>query len=272
MARCSLSAEHPLLAQIAAGKVFALGHRGARAYAPMNTIPSFLLAMEQGADGVELDVWRTRDGHLVVIHDDTVDSTTDGSGHIHDMTLAEVKALDAGAWFDPRYAGVRIPTLDEVFDALPTSAVINVEIKKLEDEAPDTDGIEALTAACILRHQAQDRVIVSSFNRHALRHFRQQPGTDAIPLGYLYMAGDAVSLLGDFAAQVSFLHPYHEPLTAEIVQAIRAGGRQINTWTVNERERMTALLEMGVIGLISDVPDVMRTAVDEWQRARPAHG
>lgn len=247
-----------------------LGHRGARAYAPMNTLPAFDLAMKQGADGVELDVWRTADGHVVVIHDETVDATTNGSGQVQKMTLAELKALDAGGWFDQRYSGVQIPTLDEVVAALPASAIINVEIKKTDMLAAETDGVEALVADCIRRHRLEERVIVSSFSPHALRHFAAQPGMEAVALGCLYMVGTAADVFGDMAERAAFLHPYHELLTPETAQAIRASGKLINSWTVNDSARMTALLDVGVSALISDVPDVARAAVDAWLAARPS--
>ncbi|MGQ9907929.1 MAG: glycerophosphodiester phosphodiesterase [Candidatus Flexifilum sp.] len=259
-----------MLRQMQAEKRLVLGHRGARAYAPMNTLPAFALAMEQGADGVELDVWRTADGHAVVIHDETVDATTNGRGQVQKMTLAELKALDAGGWFAPQYAGVSIPTLDEVFAALPTSAIINVEIKKPDDRSAETDGVEALVADCIRRHRAEERVIVSSFNPHALRHFAAQPGMETVLLGCLYAFGSPAELFGDIAERAAFLHPYHELLTPEVAQAIRASGKYINTWTVNERARMTTLLDIGVSALISDVPDVARAAVDDWLAARSA--
>lgn len=250
-----------------------LGHRGARAYAPMNTLPGFALAMQQGADGVELDVWRTADGHLVVLHDDTVDDTTDGRGSIHAMTLEMVKTLDAGTWFGAAYAGTPVPTLDEVFAALPSPALINVEIKKTDNETADTDGIEALVAACIDRHAAHDRVIVSSFSLWALHHFH---AVSRVPLalGYLYMADQepaaVLAGLGDLANSVHHLHPYHEPLTHAVVQAITETGRQVNTWTVNDAGRMRELLDMGVQGIITDVPDVGRAVVDAWLHERDA--
>src|SRR5690606_40107102 len=96
-------------------KPLRVAHRGARAEGPENTLAAIRLALEKGADGFELDVHRTRDGHLVVCHDETVDRTTDGTGAIGAMTLAELKRLDAGRWFDERFAGERIPTLDEVW-------------------------------------------------------------------------------------------------------------------------------------------------------------
>ncbi len=94
------------------------GHRGAKAYAPMNTIPSFELAAKQGAHGIELDVHRSKDGYPVIMHNFSVDETTNGTGRVTAMTLSELKALDAGSWFSPQFKGVTIPTLDEVFEAV----------------------------------------------------------------------------------------------------------------------------------------------------------
>ncbi|HEY8531638.1 MAG TPA: glycerophosphodiester phosphodiesterase family protein, partial [Limnochorda sp.] len=113
-------------------KPLILAHRGASAEAPENTLAAFRLALEQGADGFELDIHRTRDGHLVVCHDERVDRTTDGTGFIGSMTLAELKKLDAGRWFDARFAGERIPTLDEVWALVEEAGgirLLNIEVK-----------------------------------------------------------------------------------------------------------------------------------------------
>nr|MCU0514644.1 glycerophosphodiester phosphodiesterase [Anaerolineae bacterium] len=144
-----------------AGQTLVFGHRGAKAYAPMNTLPAFELAATQGAHGIELDVHRSRDGYPVIVHDFTVDHTTDGRGLVTALTLAELKALDAGSWFSPAFAGTRIPTLDEVFAAVGQRLYINVEIKAAHE---DSDGVEQVVADCIVRHAMQRRVLVSSFN------------------------------------------------------------------------------------------------------------
>src|SRR5690349_8300386 len=105
------------------------GHRGAMAYAPENTMPSFELAHEMGADEIELDVQRSKDGRLVVIHDQRVDRTTDGHGHVWELTFEELRSLDAGAPFDARFRGTRIPTLDEVLTWARGKVAVAVEIK-----------------------------------------------------------------------------------------------------------------------------------------------
>ena len=150
-----------LLDEFYGGRLLVFGHRGARAYAPMNTLPSFELALAQGADGVELDVRLTRDCEMIIMHNETVDETSDGEGRVADFTLAELKALDAGSWFGEAFKGVRVPTLDEVFEAIGRRTRINVEIKA---EGLRSDGIEQKVANAIRRHNLLRSVIVSSFN------------------------------------------------------------------------------------------------------------
>lgn len=248
--------------------VLVFGHRGAKAYAPMNTLPSFLLAVEQGADGVELDVWLSKDGHLVIIHDATVDGTTDGHGEVQAMSLAELKALDAGGWFAPNFAGTRIPTLDEVFDALPSDFLINVEIKKVDNTSTETDGVEAAVAECIRRHQAQERVIVSSFSLNALERFHA--AMSDVALGYLYVAPEQVEAAQASPLEFDFMHPLHESVTSDLINKHRALGSLTNVWTVNDAQRMRWLIEAGVNGLITDAPDVGRSVVNEWKRGTQA--
>jgi glycerophosphoryl diester phosphodiesterase len=248
---------HNLILQaIRDGETLVYGHRGAKAYAPMNTLPAFQLAAEQGAHGIELDVHRSKDGHPVIVHDFEVDETTDGTGHVTQMTLAELKALDAGRWFGAEFAGVRIPTLDEVFEDLGARLFINVEIKS---ESLETDGVEEVVADCIRRHNMAARVLVSSFNPHSLRRFRAL--MPEVPIGYLvapfYL--EELGTLDDLAYEA--YHPYHEMITPELVAAQLEQGRYVNTWTVNDPQRGVALREMGVRGIITDAPDTMLAAL-----------
>jgi len=240
------------------GKVpLIFGHRGASAYAPMNTMPAFELAVEQGADGIELDVHRSEDGHPVIVHDFTVDATSDGHGHVADMTLRELKALDAGSWFDPQFAGARIPTLDEVFDAFGQQVIINVEIKS---NSVISDGIEQLISDCIQRHGMQERVIVSSFNPMTLRRFREIAPN--IPIGYLYAPGylrQLQSLLGNLPHEAR--HPHHETVDANYIEKAAHNNHIINAWTVNDPVRARELKQLGVHGIITDHPDQIIEAI-----------
>src|SRR5690625_6609337 len=110
-------------------KPLIIAHRGASGNAPENTLAAFQLAVEEGADGIELDVHLSKDGELVVIHDDTLDRTTNGTGRVQDKDLDELKTYDAGSWFDSKFASERIPLLQEVIDILPDDVFLNVEIK-----------------------------------------------------------------------------------------------------------------------------------------------
>lgn len=235
-------------------QMLVFGHRGASGYAPMNTIPAFELALAQKADGVELDVHLSADGELVVIHDFTVDHTTDSTGPVDSMTLAQLKELDAGAWFDVQYAGTRIPTLDEVFEAISGRMAVNVEIK------PMTDGIEQKTADCIRRHGMVEKVIVSSFNPLVLHRFRK--AAPEIAVGFLYAPETPPewmqSMIGfDLQAR----HPYYAMIDRIYMDQAKRFGYRVNTWTVNDPTQALALRDLDVDCVITDYPDRIRQAL-----------
>jgi glycerophosphoryl diester phosphodiesterase len=245
-----------ILDQMYHGQTLIFGHRGASAYAPMNTLPAFELAAKQGADGVELDVHFSQDKQLIVLHDFTVDHTTDGTGDARDMTLAELKALDAGSWKGAEYTDIQIPTLDEVFEAIGQKLYVNVEIKS---ETEDTDGVEQAVADCIRRNNMQARVIVSSFNPLALKRFRDI--MPAVPIGYLYMSDDQ-----PFAEVMETLphearHPHYPMIDRAYMEWTKRKGYRVNAWTVDDPARAIELKRLGVDAIITDTPDVMREAL-----------
>ncbi|MDX2140428.1 MAG: glycerophosphodiester phosphodiesterase family protein [Chloroflexota bacterium] len=231
-----------------------LGHRGASAYAPMNTLPAFALAADQGADGIELDVWLSRDGFPVVIHDMTVDANTNGSGRVADMTLAELQALDAGSWKEARYAETRIPTLDEVFAAVGQRfTVINVEIKSEEDMI---EGVEAVVAACIGRHAMNERVLVSSFDPRVLQRFHGlMPNVSIAFLEHPMTPADAHDMMKYIPH--SARHPHYTQVDSAYMERARGNDWRVNTWTVNDTTEARRLRELGVDAIITDMPDVM---------------
>ena len=241
------------------GRTLVFGHRGAKAYAPMNTIPAFELAAEQGADGVELDVHRSKDGHVVIVHDFTVDETTDGSGTVTEMTLAQLKELDAGSWFGEGFHGVRIPTLDEVFEAVGERLLINVEIKS---NMQDTDGVEQVVADVIANYEMAQRVIVSSFNPLALQRFREI--MPEVPIGWLYTEDSLKSTRAMMQAldlQYEAEHPHHEMIDLDYMSWARGRGYRVNTWTVNDPARAAELRDLGVDAIITDNPDTVIAAL-----------
>lgn len=246
-----------LLNEFYGERMLVFGHRGAKAYAPMNTIPSFELALTQGADGIELDVRLTRDGAMVIMHDDSVDATTDGAGHVRDLTLAEIQSLDAGAWFDEKFRGTRIPTLDEVFEAVGKRTRINVEIKA---ESIRGEGIEAQVAEAIRRHGLAHSTIISSFNPITLRRFRH--AMPEVPIGFLF-AEDTPPFVPHLMIGLPHeaKNPHQTMIDAAYMKRTKAAGYRVNTWTVNDAARAVQLRDLGVDCIITDAPDVVLAAV-----------
>lgn len=226
------------------------GHRGASAYAPENTLEAFRLAMEMGADGFELDVHLSRDGELVVIHDETVDRTTGGTGFVRELTLAQLKALDASNGM-AAYRGVKIPTLEEVFSLIrDTRHIVNVEIKTDEWFYPE---IEEKCLALAARMGLEERVIYSSFNHHTLIKLRRLK-PDA-KLGMLF--GDIMLSPWEYARQlrVDYLHPMKMNICVDgFSEGAAAAGLGVNMWTINDEATMVRCLETGA-GIITNYPD-----------------
>ncbi len=246
-----------LLQEFYDGKMLVFGHRGARAYAPMNTLPSFDLALAQGADGVELDVRLTRDGEMIIMHDAKVDSTTNGEGSISDLTLAEIRALDAGSWFGEAFKGVQVPTLDEVFETIGRRTRINVEIKA---DKLGSDGVEGKVANAIRRHALQRSIIVSSFNPLTLRRFRR--AMPEVPIGYLHSPEEPFflpHLMSGLPHEAR--HPHFSEIDAKYMAWAKQAGYRVNTWTVNDPAKAVELRDLGVDCVITDTPDVILAAV-----------
>jgi glycerophosphoryl diester phosphodiesterase len=242
-----------------------IAHRGASAYAPENTLAAFNLALDMGADGVELDVSLSKDGVPIVLHDDTVDRTTNGRGAVNQMTLAQIKELDASVKFE-KYRGERIPTLEEVLRAVTPRATVNVELKNF---AVKTDGSEAAVLAAIENTGALDKVMVSSFNPLALRRMCQLD--PRIPRGLLYSPSLPVYLRRAWLrplAHPTALHPHYSTITREFVAWARGKGYKINTWTVDDPAEMKHLIELGVDAIMTNKPDVLRKIVGKETQAR----
>lgn len=231
------------------------GHRGACGYAPENTIASFQLALEQGAHGVEFDVHLSKDGVPVVIHDFSLEKTTNGKGLVVDHTWEELQALDAGSHKGEAFAGERIPTLEAVFALLEGKIALNVEVKA------DTEGIEDAVAALIDKYDVNDWVIVSSFNPLILQRFAKK--YPQIALGFLYDESEPFEQLLQFMSAIKHQarHPHHTMIDATYMRVARQFGYLVNTWTVNEVARGLELQELDVDVVMTDTPDVMLKAL-----------
>jgi len=246
-----------------------LAHRGASHEAPANTLAAFLLAQELGADGVELDVQLTRDGEMVVIHDLTVDSTTDGRGPVRAKTLAELKALDAGSWFDADFAGQRIPTLQEVVDAVGRSLLINIELKT---EGARDDGLARAVVRLVEENHLEDRVVISSFNPLAVWRVRRL--NPWIPVGMLYCEGLPFFLARPWLRHLvrpDALHPEWKMVDAGYVRWARKRGYRVHTWTVDDPGRMQQLAEAGVDIIITNRPDLLRPVLEARHQPGAMH-
>jgi glycerophosphoryl diester phosphodiesterase len=234
-------------------------HRGARRAAPENTLPAFAAALHMGADGIELDVHRSADGELVVIHDFTVDKTTDGHGAVAQMTYAELSALDAGSSFSPAFAGTRIPRLVEVLDLVGDRCRINIEIKSIDPYANDAS---ADVAALIGARSLYAQVIVSSFNPMTLIKLRHLD--PRIALGMLYggeMPAFFRAVWAGLPIRPEAQHPQHDLVDAAYMEWAHKVDAQVNTWTVNEPVEAQRLAALGVTTLITDVPDILLAAL-----------
>ena len=227
-------------------------HRGSSAYAPENTIAAFKIAVTQHADGIELEAKLTADGQVVVIHDDTVDRTTYGTGRIKSLTLKEIKGLDAGSKFPPLFKPEKIPTLDEVFEAVGRRTFINVELTNYSsptDELPDKVG------ALVKKFNLESSVLFSSFNMIALIKARNL--LPKMPLGLLTFPGCAAltfqSRLIKFGPLFA-IHPFYKDVSLNLVQIAHQAKCRIHAWTVDEPNLMQKLFTAGVDGIFSNDP------------------
>ena len=231
-------------------RVQVIAHRGASNDAPENTLAAFELALEQGADCIELDCRVTCDGHLVVIHDATVDRTTNGSGKVSEMSLAEIRALDAGSWFHPRFAGERVPTLQEALLLLRGRCAVNVEIKGTKAHQP---GIEEKVVGLLRAARVPaESVIISSFDSSYFPRLRAIDAALRLALIFKAAPPDLYEL------DVDLLHPSLESVAPGLMQKAKASGLQVNVWTVDAEQGWCRALALGVDGIITNVPGKLR--------------
>jgi len=238
-----------------------IAHRGSSAYAPENTLAAFTLAAEQEADAVELDVDLTRDGHVIVMHDATIDRTTDGRGRVTDLTLDEIRRVDAGAWKDAAFNGERVPLLGEVFETVGQQMLIDVEIKGMSVRG---NGIEAKVAALIDQHDLIDRVIISSFNPFALRRVkhidpRLACGLICAPEAPIFLRD---AWLAPLIPGLNARHPHHSQVNKVMVDQFHAQDLAVNVWTVNQAGIARAMARVEVDGLIGDDPVLIRETLE----------
>ena len=236
-------------------RLLVFGHRGARGYAPENTMESFSMAVKMGADGVELDVHLSKDEELVVMHDDMVDRTTDGHGAVRDFTVEQLKKMDAGAKFGHRWKGARIPTLAEVFDGL-GRAEYRIELKHSGKVYPR---VEEKLVSFVRNSRLVRHVEITSFDYDALETIRRIDGsirTGIIMHGKARWFAPIARKLG-----CAWMHMNSDLVAVDDVSAAHSKGFKLGMWTVNDKESAERAARLGIDGVTSDFPDVVvRTA------------
>jgi glycerophosphoryl diester phosphodiesterase len=229
--------------------VLNIAHRGASGTFPENTLSAFRAAIAAGADMCELDVQLTRDGAVVVIHDDTVERTTDGKGEVAELTLAELKRLDAGAKFKGgAIKGEYIPTLDEVLAATSAKCGLNIELK--------AGGVEHQVAEIMRVRNALADSIVSSFDWNYLKTIQQID--PRIRIGLLTDDKPVDLMMNAVAMRAYAINPHCDIVTADLCTAAHQRGLKVYTWTVDKESGMRALIEAGVDGIMTNYPERLR--------------
>ena len=259
---------HPFFAQVER-RPLVMAHRGGRGLWPENTLYAFERAVEMGVDVLEMDIHTTADGAMVVMHDDTVDRTTNGSGPILSFTLDELKGLDAGYTWTPddgqtfpyRGQGITVPTVEEVFAAFP-GVPLNIEIKQEEPS------MVATFCQLIRYHDLVDQVLVASFHEETMAEFRATCPEVATSTGttetVLLFALSRLFLEGTYgapaeAAQVPEYRSGLHVLAPRFVDAAQNRNLEVHAWTINEEDDLQRMIALGVDGIITDYPDRLLT-------------
>ncbi len=234
-----VGATHPLV----------IAHRGGRKWAPENTLAAFGKSVEAHVDGVELDIHRCKTGELIVIHDETVNRTTNGSGYVKDKTLAELKALDAGSWYAPEFKNERLPLLSEVLDLVDGKAIVNVEIKNATVQYP---GIDDALVELLSHYKYPDKIIVISFDHTILQSLHKK--APQYKIGFLDAAipADIAKYAGSIGA--TGWNPDYEEAREDEVKLAQEAGLEVFPWTVNKPEDWAHLERIHVDGIITDDP------------------
>ncbi len=231
---------------------YIFGHRGAAGNYPENTMLSFIAARETGADGIELDVQMTKDGELVVIHDETVDRTTNGTGFVNNFTYKELAKLDASYTYSQYQGKAYIPSLVEVLEwAAESGVLLNIELK---NGVIDYPGIEEKTIELIYKYKLEKNVFISSFNHYSLVDCKQI--SNEIETAILYMEG--LYKPWEYAASIGAtgLHPHYIAARKEIITQAQSSGIAVRPFTVNEKHIMKQLVESGCTAFITDYPEL----------------
>ena len=246
-----------------------ISHRGANKYAPHNTLAAFEKSVQIGVDGFETDVHITKDEQLVICHNYTIDETSDGEGEISRMTLAQLKSYDFGSYFSPKYAGTRLPTLDEFLSFVETTdiSVLNIELKSPKE---NETAIVRETIRLVKEHGLFDRLIISSFDPKLL--VEAKTIDEKCQTGFLYcptrMNMWRDRLLKNYVPYarsigVDALHPHYAFVDEKYVESAHEAGIKVNAWTVDSVKAIENMINCKVDGIITNFPDVTNGLIDK---------
>lgn len=243
-----------------------LAHRGANKVAPQNTLLAFQKALDFGADGLETDVHLSKDGHIVICHNYTIDETSNGTGRVDEMTLSQLKGFDFGSYFGDEFKGVSLPTLSELLDLTKSMKLINIEIKPPQK---DSDLVKKVVEA-IHQYGIVENSIVSCFDPECIRLVKEIDKN--IKTGLLYeddKLGHEIMTFGvaKYCKQLNAdaAHPHRKLITRKEVMELHNLGIAVNPWTVNKEEEIIRFTEWGCDALISDVPDYCIKVLEEMK-------
>lgn len=232
-----------------------VAHRGASGYAPENTIAAFDKAVEMKADYIEIDVQRSKDGKLVIIHDTTVDRTTDGTGKVKDLTFEQLRALDAGSFKGEQFKGEKIPTFDEILDRYHGKTGILIELKTPELYPGIEESVAQELKERILDHPQNEKIIIQSFNFESMEKMNEL--LPKVPIGVLTssQADASEQALKEFSAYADYFNPSYGIVSEDLVEQVHSLGLKISSWTVSNQETANFLLSMDVDAIITNYPD-----------------
>lgn len=220
-------------------KALIIAHRGASYYEPENTLRAIKSALDYGADGIEFDVRSSIDGNLVVIHDETVDRTTDGTGKVRDMSILELRSLDAGK-------GEKIPLLGEVLELVRDQALLAIELK--------IQGIEEQVLKIVEKHGELDNILINSFIHRSMKKVKEL--NPEIKTGVIFRSAPVDPSRLALDAKANNLFAYYEYVTWEMVENAHDNGLNIYAWCVDEPSIIENLIMLGVDGIVTNKPDI----------------
>ena len=233
------------------GRIINCAHRGASGHAPENTIAALEKAIALGADMAESDIQQTADDRFAVFHDDTLERTSNGSGPVGEKTLADLKTLDAGAWFGPEHAGQPIPSLEDVLDFTRGRLPLNLELKLHGHERNVVDLVIRTLHDNNIKDHCRPRGLVTCFDHAVAAQIKQ--ADPSLTVGAI--VGKQQSSPDLFAAPVDVLSAEKSLVDAEFMAAARRAGKRVHVWTVNEPAEMHRLSDLEVDAVITNYPD-----------------